>query len=188
MQRINSLPSILEDLKASKSQTRTQQMFLACHLACLLWLIYCLQIWDSDFAIPNIVLAVLNFAFAGLIHALGRTQASASMKYALLVPVVMLVIWRAFPAALTGLCAATLQLAEFVPVIDHVNKVQKAKEIEGKDKGQIGLGLLRCAAWGSFGLMKADYCIVAAFAAGFAANAVDFVVSSKLEVKSMKQQ
>jgi len=188
MQRINSLPSLLEDLKAGKSLVRSLQVLLACHLACLLWLVYSLQIWDADFAIPNIVLGVLTFGFAGLIHALGGTQGSASMKYALLVPVVMLVLWRAFPAPLTGLCAALLQLAEFVPVLDHVDQVRKAKEIDGKDKGQIGLGLLRCAAWGCFGLLKADYCIVAAFAAGFAAYSVDFAVSSKLEVKRLKQQ
>jgi len=188
MQRVNTLPSILEDLKSGKSQTRTLQVFLCCHLACLLWLVYSTQIWDSDFAIPNIVLAALTFGFAGLIHALSRTQASASMRYALLVPVALLVIWRAFPAVLTGMCAALLQLAEFIPVVDHIKKAQKEREIDSKDRGQIAFGLLRCAAWGSFGLMKADYCIVAAFAAGFAANAVDFVVTSKLETKAGKQQ
>ena len=188
MQRVNSLPGILEDLKSGKPQTRTLQVFLICHLACLLWLVYSLQIWDADFAIPNVILAVLTFGFAGLIHVLSRTQASASMRYALLVPVALLVVWRAVPAVLTGLCAALLQLGEFVPVIDHIQTVQKVKETAPKDKGQILLGLLRCVAWGSFGLMKADYCIVAAFAAGFAANAVDFVVTNRLESKSVKQQ
>lgn len=186
MLRVNTLPSIIEDLKAGKPQTRTLQHFLGCHLACLLWIVYSVQIWDADFAIPNIVLGVLTFGFAAVIHTLSRTQASASMRYALLVPVVMLVTWRAFPAVLTALCAAALQMAEFMPVLDHVNKVQKTKATEPKDKGLIVLGLLRCAAWGCFGLLKTDYCIAAAFVAGFAINAIDLVVTSKLEAKTGK--
>lgn len=187
MHRVSSLPSLMQDLKTDTAHTRALQHYLGCHLACWLWSIHSLQTWDSEFALPNVILGVLTLGFAGLIHAWTRTQASASIRYVLLIPVVMLVVWKAFPVTLTAICAATMQLCEFLPGFDHIVKVSKTQEIDRRDTGMSVMGLLRCIAWGCYGLLKTEYCIVTVFAAGCAVNFVDFMVSYRVKGKTYKQ-
>lgn len=177
MMRFTTLPVLMEDLKERRPVHSVLQTLIGSHVAHLLWIVYCVQIWDADFAIPNIVLAVMTLGFAGFVVAIARIQAGSAFRYAIAVPLVLLVLWRTFPAVLTGVCAGVLQQFEVRPAWERISSMLKTQQTTPVETMLSALGTFKCLAWVALGFLKADYCILATFAAGLAVHGSSLALS-----------
>ena len=159
----SDLPGLLEALKRDRPLQLRYRTLLGSHLSHLLWVVYGLAVWDSDFAIPNILLAAITLGYLWLMHTMTVTQAKASVRYAFAVPIVLLVLWRSMPSWVVGSLAGIVGLSACLPAIRRIKETVQSQNTVERDMPKLALFCLRNLCWVALGLLKHDPCILLSF-------------------------
>lgn len=158
------LPDVISKWHSKELEKTKREWLFLMHFAPLLWVLYSVQKWDYDWFIPSLLQAFVSLGHLALVYALLHVQTKLVARYALTVPLVLLVLWRACPLALTGAAAAVLQIVAQTAYIRMLADLRASAGSSENSKYSCLMQALQVLVWTIHGYLNSDYFIASAFA------------------------